>query len=227
VRAPASSLVPLPEGVSFEAGAIFTDAVATPYHALAVRGGLRAGESVAVFGAGGVGIHAVQIARVLGAGLVLAVDVRPGALARAKEAGAHETVSADGGAPAKAVARLTAGGADLAVDCVGRPESISQAVRSIRPGGRAVIVGMGTEPISLPPPALFAWREHAVIGSFGSTRTDLDAVIGMVRSGLLDLSRSITGRLPLAEVNRALAMLEGRESDHVRIVVQPWEGGGT
>ncbi len=224
VTVPAPSLVPLPVGMPFEIGAILTDAVATPYHALTVRGALREGESVAVFGAGGVGMHAVQLARVLGAGLVIAVDVRDAALVRAKEAGAHETVLGEPEAPYKAVQRLTGGGVDLAVDCVGRPETIGQAVRSLRPGGRAVIVGMGQAPISLPPPALFAWREHAVIGSFGSTRVDLDRVLGLVGSGRLDLSRSITGRLPLRDVNRALAMLEDRESDHVRIVIEPWEG---
>ncbi len=224
VRAPAASLVPLPDGVPFEVGAILSDAVATPYHALIERGNLRAGESVAVFGCGGLGTHAVQLARLLGAGSVIAVDVRPGALARAQELGAQETVNAESEPPYKAIQRLLGDGVDLALECVGRPETIAQAVRSLRPGGRAVIVGMGSEPIGLPPPALFAWREHAVLGSFGSTGRDLERVIELVRSGRLDLSRSISARLPLKDANRALEMLESKEGDLVRLAILPWEG---
>ncbi len=222
VRAPASCLVPLPENVSFEVGAILADAVATPYHALAVRGGLKAGESVFVVGAGGVGLHAVLLARAMGAGLIVASDVRPQALKRAKEMGADEVLPAQD-APHKEVQRLTEGGADIALDCVGQPESVAQALRSLRPGGRAVVLGMGQQPLTLPPPTLFAWRELSVIGSFGSTRRDLDGVIAMVLSGRLDLSHSITGRLPLREANAALAQLEDPGGDHVRIVLSPWE----
>jgi propanol-preferring alcohol dehydrogenase len=224
VKTPATSLVPLPAGVPFEIGAILPDAVATPYHALVDRGGLQAGESVAVFGCGGLGTHAVQLARVLGAGSVIAVDVRPGPLARAKELGAQETVNAESEPPYKAIRRLTGEGVDLALECVGRAETIAQALRSLRPGGRVVIVGMGQEPIGLPPPALFAWREYSVLGSFGSTRRDLEQVIELVTSGQLDLSRSISARLPLREVNKALETLESKEGDPVRLVILPWEG---
>jgi threonine dehydrogenase-like Zn-dependent dehydrogenase len=160
----------------------------------------------------------------LGAAIVIAVDVRPGPLARAQELGANYAVDAAQEDPAKAIRQLTDGGADLALECVGRAESIAQAVRSLRPGGRAVLVGMGQEPITLPPPALFAWREHALLGSFGSTRQDLEQVIELVRSGRLDLSRSVSARLPLAEANRALEMLESGEGDPVRLVITPWEG---
>jgi 2-desacetyl-2-hydroxyethyl bacteriochlorophyllide A dehydrogenase len=225
VKAPAASLVPLPTGVPFEIGAILTDAVATPYHALTGRGALQPGESVAVFGCGGLGTHAVQLASLLGAGALIAVDVRPSALARARELGAHEAIDAQSEAPYKAIQRLTGEGVDLVLECVGRPETIAQAVRSLRPGGRAVIVGMGEEPLSLPPPSLFAWREYGVLGSFGSTRRDLERVIELVQSGRLDLGRSITARLPLEEVNKALETLESREGDLVRLVVLPWEGG--
>lgn len=224
VKAPAANLLPLPDGVPFEVAAILADAVATPYHALAERGALQRGESVAVFGCGGLGTHAVQLARLLGAGKVIAVDVHPPALARARELGADETVDATSEAPHKAVQQITGEGVDLALECVGRPETVAQAVRSLRPGGRAVIVGMGREPIALPPPALFAWREYGVLGSFGSTGSDLERVIALVQSGRLDLGRSISGRFPLEEVNRALEMLESKEGDPVRLVILPWEG---
>ncbi len=225
VLTPAANLVALPAEIPFEAGAILTDAVATPFHAIATRGRLKAGESVVVIGCGGLGTHAVQLALLRGAALVVAVDMRPAALERARSLGAHEVIDSGGEAPHKAVQRLTGGGADLALDFVGKPDTASQAVRCLRPGGRVVIVGMGQAPINLPPPALFAWREHAVIGSYGSTRRDVDEVVGLVRSGRLDLSGSVTGRFALAAVNEALETLDQGQSDHVRLVITPWEGG--
>jgi threonine dehydrogenase-like Zn-dependent dehydrogenase len=84
---------------------------------------------------------------------------------------------------------------------------------------------MGQEPIILPPPALFAWREQAALGSFGSTRRDLDHVVELVASGRLDLSGSVTGRFPLSAVNEALETLDRGESDHVRLVITPWQEG--
>jgi 2-desacetyl-2-hydroxyethyl bacteriochlorophyllide A dehydrogenase len=224
VKVSAANLLPLPENISFEIGAILADAVATPYHALGARGALCNGESVAVFGCGGLGTHAIQLAGILGAGRVIAVDIRPGALERAKKLGAHETINAGSDDPHKEIQRLTGGGVDLALECVGRAETIAQAVRSLRPGGRAVVVGMGREPITLPPPALFAWREHALLGSFGSTRVDLGRVVDLVQSGTLDLRGSVSARLQLSEANEALRILESKEGDPVRLVILPWEG---
>lgn len=225
VLAPAANLVPLPPEIPFEAGAILTDAVATPYHALVSRGRVQPGETVVVFGCGGLGTHAIQLAQLLGAAAVIAVDVQAPALQRARELGASEAVDGREQAPHQVVQRLTDGGAGLALDFVGRPETASQALRCLRPGGRLVVVGMGNQPLTLPAPAMFAWREHAVIGSFGSTRRDLDQVLGLVQSGRLDLSRSITGRFPLSAVNQALQTLDRAEGDHVRLVITPWQEG--
>lgn len=225
VLTPAANLIRLPSEIPFETGAILADAVATPYHALADRGRLQPGESLVVFGCGGLGTHAIQLAALLDAARVIAVDVQPAALERARRLGADEALDGREEAAHKAVQRLTEGGAGLVLDFVGRPETASQALRCLRPGGRLVIVGMGQEPIGLPPPALFAWREHAVIGSFGSTRRDLDEVLRLVQSGRLDLGGSISGRFPLSAVNQALETLDRGEGDHVRLVITPWEGG--
>ena len=224
VLTPAANLVRLPSEIPSETGAILTDAVATPYHAVTTRGQLKAGESVVIFGCGGLGTHAVQLAPLLGAAVVIAVDVRPAALDRARALGADVAIDSREEAAHKAVQRLTGGGADLALDFVGRPETASQAVRCLRPGGRLVIVGMGRSR-SACLPALFAWREHAALGSFGSTRRDLDEVIGLVQTGRLDLSGSVTGRFPLSAVNEAIETLDRGGSDHVRLVITPWEEG--
>lgn len=216
----AASLLPVPDGVPLEQAAIIGDAVATPYHALVERGGLRPGEDVAVFGCGGLGYHAIQIARLSGAATIIAVDVRPAALERAAAVGADATVNASEERASRRIRELT-GGVDLAIECVGRAESIGEAVTSLRRGGRAVVVGMGPEAIALPPPNIFTWSEYALIGSFGSSARTVERLLAMAATGRLDLSRSVTHRLPLDEVNHGLELLRSPESDVVRIVVEP------
>ncbi|MDP2949933.1 MAG: zinc-binding dehydrogenase [Chloroflexota bacterium] len=222
LKAAAASLICLPDAIPFEIGAILTDAVATPFHAITDRGGLKPGERVAVFGCGGLGLHAVQIARLLGAATVIAVDVRAAALARAERAGAHHAIDASGEAPHRRIREITEGqGVDVALEFVGSAKTIGQAVGSLARGGRAVIVGMGVEPIQLPPPNVFVWSEFQVIGSFGSTRANVESVLELVAAGKLDLSESVTARLPLAEVNEGLRMLHTKEGDPVRVVITP------
>ena len=220
VVANAADLIPIPAGVPFEQAAIISDAVATPYHALVERGQVRAGETVAVFGCGGLGIHAVQLARLSGAGMVIAVDVRRSALERAVRAGADVTIHAAEERAPRRIHELT-GGVDLALECIGRAETIGDAAKSLRRGGRAVVVGMGTKPIALPPPNTFTWSEYALIGSFGSSAESVRRLLGMVASGRLDLSDSVSDLLPLTAVNRGIDLLRSPDRDSVRVVIQP------
>lgn len=219
---PAHSLVRLPESIPWEQGAILADAVGTPFHAVVVRGGIRAGERVAIFGVGGLGTHAVQIARLAGAGEIFAVDVLPGALARAKTLGADHLVNARETNPVSRIRELTDGeGVDLSVELVGRPDTIAAAEACLGRGGRAVLVGMGIEPIKLLPPALFSVFNHAVLGSLGYRRDDVTRLVRLVANGRLDLSGSISARIPLADINEGVRRLEAKEGDPVRIMVCP------
>ena len=134
---PATNLVRVPDGVSLAAAALATDCVTSPYHALACRGRLEAGERVAVIGVGGLGAMAVRLAKILGAGQVLAVDLSTVAL-RARREARRGQVHTDRPSedPALKITLLTQGGADLVIECVGRPETVSAGVRALRPGGR-------------------------------------------------------------------------------------------
>jgi threonine dehydrogenase-like Zn-dependent dehydrogenase len=96
---------------------------------------------------------------------------------------------------------------------------MSQAAKSLRPGGRAVIVGLTPEELRLLPAAALVSAELEVVGSFGATRAELDELLQMLADGRLDLSRSITHRLPLEEADRALEMLRTREGHPLRIVL--------
>ncbi len=218
---PADNLVPLPDSVPLEQGAIITDAVATPFHALSAVGRLRAGESVAVFGCGGLGIHAVQLARIMGAGLVIAVDLRETVLERALALGADLAVNAGREDAAEAVARASGGGVDLALELVGLQATISQAVRCLRVGGRAVVAGLGPEPITTLPPIQFVRSEAALLGSYGFTVSEIATLVDLAAGGRLDLSGSVTRVLPLADINDALDELHQKSADIVRLVIQP------
>ena len=222
VAVPGRSVIPLPEGVPFDVGAVATDGVATPFHALRTRGALRAGESVGVFGCGGLGTHAVLLARLMGAAAIVAVDVDERALERAKSLGADVALNPkEDDVPRAIRRRLGTSGLDLALELVGRQDTVELAVRCVGKGGRAVIVGVGTARPSLPPLVAFVGREQAILGSFGMDRADIEDVYSLVASGRLDLSRSISARYPLERADAALGHLARKEGGVVRVVVEP------
>lgn len=221
VVAPERSVIRLPDAVPFEIGAIVTDGVATPFHALRGRGALRAGETVAVFGCGGLGTHAILLARLMGAARIAAVDVDQKALARARALGADIAIDMRQGDPAKAIRAAFGRGADLALEFVGLPETVEAAVRSLDKAGRAVIAGVGMGRPALPPLIAFVGREQSVLGSFGMDRADIEDLLALVAAGRLDLSASVSARYPLAEANAALQHLASRREGVVRIVVLP------
>jgi len=222
IRVPVGTLVRVPEGVSLPAAALATDCVASPYHALLCRAGLRAGERVAVIGCGGLGSQAVCLARVLGAGQVVAVDVSAVALERAAQAGA--TYCVDGRAEsdaAGAVRDLTGGGAEVVIECVGIPETVAAGVRALLPGGRLVVVGVGMMPPAVDvPQGIFALQELSVLGSFGSHQRDLEEVLRLQASGAIDIEAWISHRLRLEHVAEGLDMLRTKRGDPRRIVVE-------
>lgn len=219
IAAPADRLLRIPTGVDAAEAAVATDAVATAYHALR-RAGPIDGRSVAVFGAGGVGAHGILLAKVLGAAWIAAVDLDPVARERALAFGADVAVDPTDGKPGRAVRKASGGGVDYALEFIGIPEVQSQAAKSIRPGGRVVMVGLTPDELRLLPGALLVSGELEVAGSFGYTLDELEDLFGMLDRGELDLSRSITHRLPLDDVNRALEMLATREGHPLRIVLE-------
>lgn len=210
-------LTPLPSSIPFEQAAILTDAVATPYHALK-RGGVGEGVVVAIFGLGGLGMHAVQLAKLAGAD-VIGVDLDPVNLDRALEWGADDVVDASDGKPARRIKELTGGGVDRSFEFVGSNATVDQALKCLKPGGRATIVGLTPQPMQLMPEALFVASELELVGSFGSTASDLNELIDLVDAGRLDLTRSVTHRTDIEGFPDALRQLESRDEHPIRIVV--------
>jgi alcohol dehydrogenase, propanol-preferring len=222
VRVPAKNLVRLPDNVPFAIGAIITDAVATPFHALIDRATLKSGESIAIFGVGGLGLHAVQIAKLAGARWIIAVDVRDEQLERARSAGADLTLNSKNSSPVTAIREATGGrGVDVAAEFIGRQETIAQAVEAIAAGGRVVVAGLGPDPITVLPPTIFVRKELTLLGSYAFTRQTIEQLLELVATGKLDLSNSITDTFPLEQVNEGLKVLHEKIGNPIRVVITP------
>jgi alcohol dehydrogenase, propanol-preferring len=218
--APAKNLVRLPEEVSFEVGAIITDAVATPFEAMADRAVLRAGETVAIFGVGGLGLHAVQISHLLGAQKIIVVDPREEQLERAAQMGADLTIDPQETSPVEAIMEATGGlGVDVAAEFIGLQETIAQCVESVVRGGRAVVVGLGPDPINIIPPTVFVRDGISLLGSYGFTKRGIEQLVNLAAAGRLDLESSITHTFPLSEVNTALEYLHEKIENPIRVAV--------
>ena len=211
----AKDLIKLPTEIPLKEASIISDAMSTPYHALKNRGNVRPGDSVVIYGVGGVGLNAVQIAAALGA-FVIAVDKIEEKLQRAKELGASETINADAENPVKAVRRITGGGADVAVEAIGIPDVMRMVFDSVRWGGRAVIVGYSHKDLCISAGRLM-FREIEVYGSLGCRIVDFPPLVDMIRRGKLKLL--VSDKMPLDQINEALDRLKKGEIKTRAIVI--------
>ena len=222
ISVPYYTLAPVPDGIAAEEAAILADAVATPYAALKDRAGLQAGESVGLWGIGGLGTHAVQLARMLGAATIIAIDPLESARARALSLGADAALDPSTEDVPARVYELTGGRRlDVAVDLVGGNRVISQAVSCLGRGGRAVMVGLSLEPLQLESSLLFGVQSHAVLGHLGYQKSHLDELVRLLAAGRLDLSASISDVMPLTEVKEGVRRLAEKDGDPVRLIVKP------
>ena len=222
VVVPYTALTPIPPELPFEQAAILADAVSTPYAGLVDRGGLRPGESVALWGIGGLGVHAVQIARMVGAAPIVAVDTLAAARERALRVGADVALDPRADDVPARIRELTGGlGVDLAVDLVGANAVLAQAAASIGRYGRVVMIGLSPEPIHLGPGVLFGIRSQALLGHLGYRKEHLDQLVSIVGARRLDVSGSVSDVMPLDDVARGVERLARKEGNPIRLVVRP------
>jgi S-(hydroxymethyl)glutathione dehydrogenase/alcohol dehydrogenase len=210
-----NAIIPLPEGVPLISAALLGCAVLTGYGAIHNAARVRAGESVVVFGLGGVGLAVLQAARIAGASPIIAVDVTPEKEELARLHGATDFLLADEQTP-KAVRRLTGGnGADHAVECVGRSTTIRAAWSSTRKGGRVTVVGIGGKDdlVSFSALEIFHFARTLTSCVYGNSDPvkDIPVLAEHVRAGRLDLDSLITDRITLEEIPAAFErMAAGR-----------------
>ena len=207
VHAAGTNLVRLPGSVELVAAAALGCRFATAFRALTGVARVRPGEWVAVFGCGGVGLSAVQIAVALGA-QVVAVDVSPRARDRALELGASVALPAEG-APAR-VAEVTGGGAHVGLDALGSSATLDASVRSLRRHGRHVQVGLllDADAGAAVPWDLVVGRELQLLGSHGMAAVDYPAMLAMVADGRLDPARLVGRVIGLDDAGAALVAMD-------------------
>ncbi|MGA2783177.1 MAG: zinc-binding dehydrogenase [Candidatus Bathyarchaeia archaeon] len=219
VRVPANSIVKLPKTIPFEQAAIMGCAVATAYHALR-RGRVRRRDVVMIIGVGGLGMHAVQLAsKIFKAGLVIAVDLVDWKLKMSKSFGSSEVVNVSNQNLTDVVAKITDGKfADVVLDFVGHKSTIDNGITCLGKGGRMVLVGIGAKSMKVSPYSTIIGREIEIVGVDDHLKTELLELVRLVRSGGLDLSRSVTHRVGLEDVNHGFEILESGREHVVRVV---------
>lgn len=221
IAVPERSVFRLPDEIPFEQGAILMCSSATSWHALN-KARLQPGETVAVFGAGGLGVSAIQLAHHRGAARVFAIDINPGKLELAARFGAI-AINASAHDPVEQLRELTDGrGVDVALELVGLPLTMRQAVQSLAILGRAALVGLTTDSFEIAPYAELINKEAELIGVSDHLASEIPELLELARTGKLDLSGDVirTISLGVSEINAALDGFE-TSSDHIRTVIVP------
>jgi 6-hydroxycyclohex-1-ene-1-carbonyl-CoA dehydrogenase len=212
-KVPAKDCQHLPEDLPIEESSIIADAISTPFHAVKNRAQVRPGDSVVVFGCGGVGINVVQTAAAAG-GSVIAVDIVDFKLDVAKQLGARHTINArdmEDKALLKQIRTLTGGGADIAIEAIGNPKTIVLAANALKPGGCHCQVGYTHHDVPINAARLM-FRELEIKGSLGCRPVDYPKIIEMVRTGKIQLKPVVTHKFKLEEINDAFELMRKGES---------------
>ncbi len=207
------NLVKIERDVPLECAALVSCGVMTGVGAVFNTARVEAGAAVMVIGTGGVGLNVIQGAAIAGANPIVAVDVADAKLDLAKRFGATHTINAaKEDNVVKAAKKLTGGGPDYCFECIGLGNTIDQAFRSLRKGGKAVVVGVtrGEESVAVRPVSL-TFEEKTLTGSyFGSARprVDFPRLLALYRAGRLKLDELITHRYRVDDAPQAFADLE-------------------
>ena len=209
-----NALVKIDNDVDFGAAALIGCGVTTGVGAVLNTAKIEPGSSVAVWGAGGVGLAAIQGARIAGARMINAVDTVESKLATAKELGATHIVDASSHDPVEAVRELTGGGVEYSFEAIGLKKAAEQCYEALGIGGTATIIGMipQGQKVEIDGPSLLS--EKKLQGSsMGSNRfrKDMPRYIDFYRQGRLKLDEMITRRLKLEDVNEAFRAMKAGE----------------
>ena len=219
---PERSLVKIRDDMPLDRACLIGCGVTTGLGAALNTVNIPAGASVVIVGCGGVGLSALQGARIVGAGKIIAVDSKRWKFDLAQKLGATDCVDASDGDPVAAVHELTGGGADFVFECIGLVPTVQQAVAMTGRGGTTVLVGVvpvtKTVPISA---ADLTLQEKNLTGSYmGSNRFrfDMPKYIDFYLDGRLHLDEMISSRIPLSEINEAFDLMRNGEAARQVIV---------
>jgi 2-desacetyl-2-hydroxyethyl bacteriochlorophyllide A dehydrogenase len=217
-KVPATHAFKVPSGIPFEEAAILADAVATPLHALKDQAELKVGDTLAIIGAGGLGLQAVQIGKFLGA-RVYCVDLEEKRLETAKAMGAEKTFNASAGNWEESVLSYNRGrGVDTVLDLVGKNQTLHSSLAFLKRGGKLILVGYSfDQPFSIFP-AVIMRGEFRIIGSRACRIQDMEEVIDWVAAK--KIKPLVSESVPLEQANQVHARLKKNEVLG-RIVLRP------
>ena len=221
IAVPARNAIPLPDEIPFEQGATLMCASATAFHALR-KSRLKGGETAAIFGAGGLGQSAIQLAKAFGAVEVFAVDLNEEKLSLASQYDAIP-INAKETDPVVEIKRLTNGkGVDVAIEMIGLSKTMKQALQVAGVLGRVVIVGLSNQPLEIQTYTELLGNEVELIGSNDHHLQELPLLLDLARRKVLDTSQIVTRLIPLDAdaINNTLDALE-RFGSGIRTVVVP------
>jgi len=221
ISLPSRSVFKLPEQIPFEQAAIMMCSSSTSFHALR-KARLKAGESIAIFGIGGLGMSAVQLAYAMGALRVYGVDLNPDKLAVAEEYGAIPIHAGQVDA-VKELKHLTQGkGVDVALELIGLPVTMQQAIECVGIFGRIALVGLNEKTIEIDPYRELLLKEAEIIGVSDHLASEIPTLIDFVLTGKLDLSKVISHTIPLEAdmINETFDQLDNYRHPG-RVVITP------
>jgi propanol-preferring alcohol dehydrogenase len=220
ISVPAANAFALPDEVSFEVGAIMMCSSATALHALN-KARLKAGESVAIFGFGGLGFSALQLARAFDCGQIYIVEINATKLALAEKLGAA-AIDATAGDPVEQVQQATDGkGVDVSLELIGSAQTMRQAVQCLGVLGRTALVGLTKESMSIFPYTELINKEAEIIGVSDHLASQIPTLLEFARSGKLSFPKDALRLVDLDadQINAALDELQ-HSIDHIRTVIK-------
>ena len=215
-----SSLHHMPDGVTDEQAIFLADALPTGYEVGVLAGGVRPGDTVAVVGAGAVGLSAVLTTALWGAARTVVVDSNKFRLEKAVEFGATDTVEAGPNAVAEVMAMTDGLGVDVAIEAVGFPETLRTAAAMVRPGGTIANVGVHGAPVELPMEQMWIQNVKLTMGLVDTV--SIPTLLKMVGSGRIPAEKMGTHRFTFAQIDEAYDVF-GHAADNLalKVVITP------
>jgi (R,R)-butanediol dehydrogenase/meso-butanediol dehydrogenase/diacetyl reductase len=212
-------LVPLPDGVSYEEGALIEPAAVAAYGV--ERGGVKPGDRVLVTGGGPIGALAALCARAAGASEVFVSEPNPDRRARAEALGVATVLDpATADVPETLRERTRGLGVDVAIECSGHPRGLETAVRSARKRGTVAQVGLFVGPATVEP-MLWSLNELTIVGTWCYWAYEFERVVAQIAAGDLPVERIVTSRVELDGAPDAFASLASGRADEIKVLIAP------
>ena len=218
-----ANLAPIPDGLSDEQVLMCPDIMSTGFGG-AERGGIRLGDTVAIFAQGPIGLCATAGARLRGAGCIIAVDSVPERLAMARKLGADVTLDYRQCDPVAEIRRLTEGrGAEVAIEALGTQQTFEHSLRALKPGGTLSSLGVYAGKLALPVDAIAAGLadQTLVTTLCPGGKERMRRLMAIVASGRLDLQPMITHRFRLEDIELAYELFANGRDGVIKVAITP------